>query len=144
MALVGSSNDSKFDVSGRMVTILSLFFTLISIGVSVSEYILSRHLLKSNAFVMISFEAKCEDFQNMNKTKFKKNIIFKKNKFLNNIARILRMDKHQIERLKPIITTTGVIFTLFIQTTKLLTLKPILESKVADKSIAQVKFLFCI
>ena len=128
----------NFDISAELITILSLMFTLVSILISIGEYLLSRQLLKSDSFVIITFEAKCADFKNMKKRTFNNNIIFRKNLFINNLSRLLKIEPKQIERLKPLHTQNGAIFKLFIESKSVNQIISIFENKIIDGSVAVV------
>ena len=128
LALIGASiyNDD-FDFSGEIVTILSLIFTLVSIGLSVAEYYLSKNLLESEKFLIVTFEVLSNDFTNMSRSKFKSD-----NKFVNNLARRLKIDSSFIDRLKPVQTANGAIFQLIIDTRVAVTQSSINKNILAD------------
>ena len=126
------------DISSYLVTILSLMFTLVSIFLSICEFCLSKQLLKSDTFVIVSFEVKSNDFKKMKHKQFSQKIIFCRNSFVNKMARMLKIDFSKIERLKPIHTQNGAMFTLCIDN-NIETTKEIVNGKIVDGSIARVK-----
>lgn len=131
--------DEDFDISAQVVTILSLMFTLVSIGLSIAEFCLTRHLLQSDNYVIISFEAE-SDHLRLKKKIFQEKIVFRTRKFVSKFAEIFKVEKSKIERLKPIKTQYGAIFVLFVDAT-MANVENVLDSDVAiaESKIAQVK-----
>ena len=77
---------------------------------------MSRQLLHSEKFVCVSFEAQCDDFIYIGRKTFKSRFVFVRRPFVNQIARILKINGMKIELLKPIHTQNGAIFTMNIET----------------------------
>lgn len=103
-----------FDISKELITILSLIFTLVSIFLSICEYFLSKQFVNLSTFVIVSFEAQCNDFKNMLTRKFRQRIIFQQNILNSKIGRLLKIEFSKVERLKPLHTQNGAIFVFYI------------------------------
>ena len=117
LALIGSSSvDNNFDISSELVTILSLIFTLVSIGLSIAEYFLSKKLFESQLFLIVSFDVNSNDIATMTRKEFESNVLFRRVKFLHSLARSLRLQDGSIDRLKPVQTTNGAVFHVIIDT----------------------------
>ena len=113
---VDENINGENEYSNEIITILSLIFTVVSIGLSISEYYLSNQLLKFRSYVIVSFEIKSKDIQSMNYRKFLNKIIFHKKSFIAKMARIFKIEFAAIDRLIPIHTQQGAIFIFNIQT----------------------------
>ena len=109
-----TESDIQFDISSEMITVLSLVFTSISIGLSVGEYFLSRQLLKSDSYVIASFKVNSSDIETMSHHDFRDKILFQQKVFLGEMAKLLEIDYSQIELVKPTRTQKGAIFVLHI------------------------------
>lgn len=112
-------------------------FTLASICLSISEYFLSRQLLNGESYLILSFEAVCSDFGEMNHRQFEKLIVFRRNSLIGKIARVLKIEFGSIDRLIPTFTEKGVFFVFNIETNDFDTMDQLLNDTVNDGSLVQ-------
>ena len=135
LAIVGSN----LDLSNQLVTIFSLIFTLVSICLSICEYLLSKELLNNDLFVIVSFEAQCNEFACMSHKTFRKRVVYPHKIFLDEIARYLKIEYSQTESLKPVHTQKGVMFVMYISG-DYNSIKKVLCSRKGKSSVAHVKY----
>lgn len=115
LSLIGSwLYSDNFDISAELVTIFSLTFTLVSIGISMAEYMLNKQLIASQYFIFVSFDVLAGDLSVMKATQFKSNIIYRRHDFLHELATRWRLQSSSIDRLKPLQTKNGAVFCIVI------------------------------
>ena len=97
------------------ITILSMFFTIISVLLSSFEYIFSNN--KNNESIMIiKFSIESQTIASMNYHNFQSMIVFKKVKINYEMSKLLQINAYEIDRLKPLQYKSGVMLTFIIQT----------------------------
>lgn len=128
-----------FNISNQMVTLLSLLFTSISIGLSVGEYCLSKQLLKSDSYVVASFKVNSSEIEVMSRKQFRSKIMFRQKVFISEIAKILEIESCRIDLLIPVQTKTGALFVLHIDFYAP-TVHSTLSRHIANQDIAKVCF----
>ena len=134
------------DASSLLITIFSMIFTIISILISVFEYFLSSKFLILESSIIITFNIESIDVSSMRYAQFLQEIVFKRNRFVDSIAKILQLERKQIERLKPKQDTKGAIFTLAIATDVFYYeyIQNTITQAVVNGDLAQVCFIFII
>ena len=103
------------DDSSIFITIFSMLFTIISIVLSLFEFIFSRKFIKSKSLLIIRFSISSSNVRKLKYSEFQSKIIFRRLKFLHGIAKILNINKEFVERLIPLQTKDGAMFTLVVQ-----------------------------
>ena len=98
------------------MTILTMLFTIISVFMSVFEYIyLSNKFKTFNCITLLSFNIKNNEISSMNQQNFKSKIILIFKDFIHELSKILEIDVRKIERLIPIPHNNGVSYKFIIQ-----------------------------
>ena len=107
-----TNNSSSF-----LITILSMFFTIISILISVFEYILSNNLNKNGTICAIGIRLTLEFDQlyTLEYQEFRSKIVFRHRAFNYSIGKLLHISSSQVERLIPLQVKDGIMFTIIIQ-----------------------------
>ena len=102
-------------LSDSLITILSMIFTIISIILSIFEYLFSSKSIKNDNIMIISFTVLSKYFGNMSEGTFLFKVIFRPRKIRHIMYRLLKINRAQIERLIPLQLKNGVIFTFFVE-----------------------------
>ena len=108
------STNTNIRDSNLLITIFSMLFTIISIILSGFDYCLKSKFVYVSSSIIISFCVESNDVANMPHTQFKSQIVNRKNKLCNNIAKILSLRFQQVERLTPKLVSNGIIYVFII------------------------------
>ena len=98
------------DYSTLLITVFSIIFTMISILMSCFEYFLSSKFVSFASSIIISFCIESDDIVNMSHKEFQSSVVFRRNKLIESLAKLLKLRYEQVERLKPKKTANGAIF----------------------------------
>ena len=101
--------------SGTLITIFSMVFTVISIGLSIVEYWFSRAQIKSEHTMIISYVVDSPYFSNMKEGAFLFKVMFKPRAIVHAMYTLLGIQRSNIERLMPLQLKNGAVFTFFIE-----------------------------
>ena len=100
---------SVTDESSYLITIWSMVFSIISIILSVIEYLLSNHYIQTDSTCVCS-----TIIAHLEYSIFRSHIINKKFQIQNIVAKISNVNRQQVERMIPIQTSYGVLLTFII------------------------------
>ena len=92
-----------------------MLFTIISIVLSLVEFIFSRKFIKSNSLLVIRFSINARNIARMKHRDFRSKIIFKRIKLVHCVAKMLNTSNEFVERLIPLQTKKGAMFTIVVQ-----------------------------
>ena len=101
--------------SGQLVTILSMIFTIISILLSVFEYVFSSKSIKSDNVAIIRFNIESQTIANFTYKKFISKIAYRPIQFTHCVAKTLQLNKNEVEALMPSQYKSGVIFNFIVE-----------------------------
>ena len=91
-----------------------MIFTVLSIFISIFEYLLSTKIIAEETVMIVSFEVESTTISKMDKKPFKQQIILRETKLLNCMAKICSLEPERIERLIPIQQGKGALFKFII------------------------------
>ena len=104
------------NISDSAITIFSMLFTIISISLSIFEFLLSSKIIKQGSILVLSFNVESIEIAQRTRSQFNRTIVFyRNNKICHSIAKTLQLADKQIERLKPKQYPKGAVFTIFIE-----------------------------
>lgn len=136
------SLDEKGDEleSTLLITIVSMILTVFSILSSGLDYQMTKHFVNLGSIVLIRFGVESTDLQCMNYSQFKGKILFRKWACVGIMAKILKIETRQIDRLNPIQDAKGAVFTFLIETHSNVfdKMKNTLIDSISDKSLQNV------
>ena len=89
------------------ISILASCFSLISILTNLMEYFIQKTLLLDETLCIIKLEIYCDKISNLTNKLFQINIVNKRNKFENELSKILKVNIFFVELLPPIQTNYG-------------------------------------
>ena len=112
---------------------------MVSIGLSISEYFLSKQLLESDSYIIVSFEAIGTDFKEMNFEQFLQKIVYRKHSFVGRLSRLLKIDFAAIDRLIPRLAEGGVVFILNIHENDLKRIESVFYNQ--SQMVAKVMYI---
>ena len=105
-----SANNSE-----AYITIIAMFFSVMSIILTLFEYKSKKMAIESEYVMIVTFKVESKEIQQMSKNKFRKTIVNKRNGLTYQISKILNVDYYEIEQLKPIRQRYGVLITCHIR-----------------------------
>lgn len=111
---MGYMSDYGSNVSDEIIVILSMTFTLVSICIGICKFYLSKQIINIDSRIIVSFEAKCDDFTYIHPKTFNESIVFRQISLKDKIGTLLKIESDDLERLQPIQTENGAIFVLFL------------------------------
>ena len=101
-------SDSGFE-SDLVITIFSMFFTIISILLSSFEYVFASKFVKQGCVMVIKFDLESQAIADMRYVKFRNEVIFSNFFSLKGaISKMLHVGSEHVERLIPIQSNSGV------------------------------------
>ena len=129
------------DRSGLLITIFSMVFTVISICLSLFEFMFRSKYIDNGSILIARFSVESKKVASMRFNEFQQRIIFRKNRFINSLAKCLHLNYVQIDRLIPLQDSNGAILTFIIEADSHYFDHIVngLKSAIIDGTIAKVK-----
>ena len=105
-----STNNSE-----AYITVIAMFFSVMSIILTLFEYSSKKMAIESEYVMIITFKIESQGIRIMSKNQFQKTIVNQRNDITYQISKILNVDYYQMEQLKPIRCDQGVLITCHIR-----------------------------
>ena len=101
--------------SDLLITVLSMFFSIVSILLSVFEHAFLSKYVKNGAVMIIKFVVESQEISQMSNSQFKYKVIFSNvSKFIHSMTKMLQLNKGQVERLIPMQSIQGATFVIIV------------------------------
>ena len=104
------------DPTSLLTTTFSMIFTVISILLSVFEYIFAANFIHNDSNILVTFSVTSKDIASMTRSQFTSQLVFQNWKLITAMAKILKVNTNRIERLKPKMIMDGAMYTFVLTT----------------------------